>query len=156
MAAAYEGLAVSIAVVFAFDFFNGFHDVTNAIAGTIGKGIVDTSVYGGTLVHAMSIIMGGVLGAIAWDLITWWWGLPTSSSHALIGGLIGATLLAGGPGAVILPAWENTLLFLALTGTAFGIGVAIYAVILWRRKERLTAGALLLAGLFSGLLPALA
>ncbi len=187
---------MAIAVVFAFDFLNGFHDaanaiatvvatkvlspmravmmaavgnfvgmvfITNAIASTIGKGIVDTKVFlphPGALtppefLHAMAIIMGGVLGAIVWDLVTWWWGLPTSSSHALIGGLIGSTVLAGGIGSVLLPAWDQTAMFLALSGAAFGIGVGVYAGISWR-KERPTAGGLLLAGLFAGLLPSLA
>ncbi|TLZ51114.1 MAG: inorganic phosphate transporter [Methanobacteriota archaeon] len=190
-------LAVAIGVVFAFDFFNGFHDaanaiativatkvltpmravlmaavgnfvgmvfITNAIASTIGKGIVDTKVFvphagalaPSELLHAMSIIMGGVLGAIVWDLMTWWWGLPTSSSHALIGGLIGATVMAGGPGSVLLPAADHVAAFLLLTGAAFGIGAAGYGVLLWRRKEPVTTGTLLLAGLFVGLLPALA
>src|SRR5436309_13652065 len=125
-----ELLAIAIAIVFSFDFFNGFHDaanaiatvvatkvltpvkavgmaavgnfvgmvfITNAIAETIGKGIIDTNVLGvntlplsnAALFHSMAIIMGGVAGAIGWDLITWLWGLPTSSSHALIGGLVG-------------------------------------------------------------------
>src|SRR5437879_7386369 len=73
--------------------FVGMVFITNAIAETIGKGIIDTSVLGvntlplsnAALFHSMAIIMGGVAGAIAWDLITWLWGLPTSSSHALIG-----------------------------------------------------------------------
>src|SRR5437870_48179 len=64
--------------------------ITNAIAETIGKGIIDTNVLGvnalplsdAAFFHSMAIIMGGVVGAIAWDIITWLWGLPTSSSHA--------------------------------------------------------------------------
>src|SRR5205809_5601222 len=89
--------------------FVGMVFITNAIAETIGKGIVDTSVFlphapplsGTEFLHAMVIILAGVLGAIVWDIITWWWGLPTSSSHALIGGLIGSTILAGGASAVL-------------------------------------------------------
>src|SRR3989449_8738670 len=76
--------------------FVGMVFITNAIAETIGKGIIDTNVLGGNalplseaaFVHSMAIIMVGVAGAIALDLITWLWGLPTSSSHALIGGSI--------------------------------------------------------------------
>ena len=184
-----ELVVPAILVVFAFDFFNGFHDaanaiatvvatkvltpmravamaavgnfvgmvfITNAIAETVGKGIVDPSVFtNAAFPHAMAILMAGVLGAIAWDLVTWWWGLPTSSSHALIGGLIGSTVLAGGGGAVLLPAWDNTAMFLLLTGVAFGggvIGAISYAIF---RRERPTLGTLLIAGLFVGLLPSL-
>ena len=189
-----ELLVVAIAVVFSFDFFNGFHDaanaiatvvatkvltpvkavglaavgnfvgmvfITNAIAETIGKGIIDTRVLGvgsGTLtdpqiLHSMAIIMGGVLGAIAWDILTWLWGLPVSSSHALIGGIVGSTSLAAGVGAVLLPTAENMILFLGLTGSVFGVGVAAFVAWSWRAKRPLTLGTTLLAGLIAGLLP---
>ena len=189
-----ELLVVAIAIVFSFDFFNGFHDaanaiatvvatkvltpvkavglaavgnfvgmvfITNAIAETIGKGIIDTRVLGvgsGTLtdpqiLHSMAIIMGGVLGAIAWDILTWLWGLPVSSSHALIGGIVGSTSLAAGVGAVLLPSAENMILFLGLTGSVFGVGVAAFVAWSWRAKRPLTLGTTLLAGLIAGLLP---
>lgn len=119
-------LAVVIVVVviaLAFDFINGFHDAANSIAtvvstrvlsprtavvvaamfnfvaflvfplhvaDTIGKGIVDPAVVD------LPVIAGALLGAIAWNLLTWWWGLPSSSSHALVGGLIGAGVAKGG------------------------------------------------------------
>jgi PiT family inorganic phosphate transporter len=106
-----------VAAAFIFDYINGFHDAANSIAtvvstrvltpfqavlwaaffnfvafavfdlhvaGTIGKGIIDPNVVD------MSVIIGALSGAIAWNLLTWWWGLPSSSSHALVGGLIGA------------------------------------------------------------------
>src|SRR3989442_789398 len=106
-----------VLVAFIFDFINGFHDSANsiativstrvlspatavvwaaffnfvaafglgtAVARTIGKGLIDLSIVDPT------VILGGLIGAIAWDLITWWGGLPTSSSHALIGGYAGA------------------------------------------------------------------
>src|SRR5438132_4720030 len=143
--------------------FVGMVFITNAIAETIGKGIIDTSVLGvntlplsnAALFHSMAIIMGGVAGAIAWDLITWLWGLPTSSSHALIGGLVGATSLAAGPGSILLPSSTNMLLFLFVTGMAFVLGAAsffAYDVII--RRHRPTLGTLILAGLLTGLLPA--
>ena len=179
----------AVLIVFAFDFFNGFHDaanaiatvvatkvltpmravamaavgnfvgmvfITNAIAETVGKGIVDPGVLTSvSFSQAMAIVLAGVLGAIAWDVVTWWWGLPTSSSHALIGGLIGSTILASGTGGVLLPAWDKTALFFLLTGIAFGAGVAGYVILAALRKERPTTGAMLLAGLFVGLLPSL-
>lgn len=112
----------------AFDFTNGFHDAANSIAtvvatgtltprqavamaavcnfgvmffitfsvaATVGKGIVLASAV------SLYVIAGALLGAIAWNLITWYFGMPTSSSHALIGSLVGATLVAAGPGALI-------------------------------------------------------
>src|SRR5436189_4541894 len=104
--------------------FVGMVFITNAIAETIGKGIIDTNVLGvntlplsnAALFHSMAIIMGGVAGAIGWDLITWLWGLPTSSSHALIGGPAGATSLAAGPGSILLPSSTNMLLVVVWMG----------------------------------------
>ncbi|TMK43185.1 MAG: hypothetical protein E6G55_12680, partial [Actinobacteria bacterium] len=143
--------------------FVGMVFITNAIAETIGKGIVDTAVFlphappltGPEFLHAMVIILAGVFGAIAWDLITWWWGLPTSSSHALIGGLIGSTVLAGGAGAILMPSGENLLRFFELTGVAFLAGVAVLLAVSISRNESASIGAIVLAGLFAGLLPSI-
>ena len=143
--------------------FVGMVFITNAIAETIGKGIVDTSVFlphapplsGTEFLHAMVIILAGVLGAIVWDIITWWWGLPTSSSHALIGGLIGSTILAGGASAVLIPSQENMIRFFELTGVAFLAGVAALLAVAIARNESVTLGAIVLAGLFAGLLPSI-
>jgi inorganic phosphate transporter, PiT family len=117
------GLIIAVVVVaLSFDYTNGFHDAANAIATsvstraltpraalvmaavmnlfgaflgtgvaqTVGSGIVDLPTEDSSLV----IVLAALLGAIAWNLITWWYGLPSSSSHALIGGLVGATLAA--------------------------------------------------------------
>src|SRR5256885_13272460 len=100
-------------------------------------------------------MMGCVLGGIAWDLIRWLWGLPTSSSHARIGGLVGATALAAGPGAMFVPSSTNMLFFVFVTGVAFVLGAAsffAYDVII--RRLRPTLGTTILAGLLAGLLPA--
>src|SRR5207245_3736458 len=107
--------------------FVGMVFITNAIPETIAKGIIDTNIRGANALplreaasHAsIAIIMGGVVGAIVWDLVTWLWGLPTSSSHALIGGIIGSAGLAAGPGSILLPSTTNMLLFLFVTGMAF-------------------------------------
>ncbi len=120
-------LVIVIATALAFDFTNGFHDTANAIAtsvstralpprtavgisailnfvgafislevaATVAKGIVDTHAITSTIVY------GGLIGAIAWNLATWWFGLPSSSSHALIGGMIGAAFVAEGPSAIL-------------------------------------------------------
>ena len=118
-----------IVVALVFDFSNGFHDAANSIATvvstrvltprvaviwaaifnfvaflvfgvhvakTIGKGVVDPAAV------TPDMILAGVIGAIIWNLTTWWLGLPTSSSHALIGGFAGAALVSAGPSAVLL------------------------------------------------------
>jgi inorganic phosphate transporter, PiT family len=117
------GLVLIVIVALGFDFTNGFHDAANAIAlsvstraltprvalimagalnlvgalvstsvaSTVGKGIVDAPVGG----HGLTLVFSALLGAIAWNLITWYFGLPSSSSHALIGGLIGSAVVTG-------------------------------------------------------------
>ena len=119
-------LVVVIAIALAFDFTNGFHDtanavatsvstraltprmavliasvanlagafVTTAVAKTVGKGIIDTGL------ATDKTVLAALLGAIVWNLITWWQGLPSSSSHALIGGLVGAALVQSGSAGV--------------------------------------------------------
>ncbi len=120
-------LVIVVATALAFDFTNGFHDTANAVAtsvgtralspklavglaailnfvgafislkvaATIGKGIVESGVVNPTVIFA------ALVGAISWNLITWYFGLPSSSSHALIGGIVGAALAAAGSGAII-------------------------------------------------------
>src|SRR5918912_2701634 len=115
-------LVIVVAVGLAFDFTNGFHDtanyvatwvgtraisprtavavsaaanlagafVTTAVAKTVGKGIIDTSLAN------EKTVLAALIGAIAWNLVTWWLGLPSSSSHALIGGLVGAAIAQSG------------------------------------------------------------
>jgi len=142
-------LIITVAVALAFDFLNGFHDAANsiatvvstrvlspklaviwaaffnfvaafllgtAVAKTIGKGMIrldDVTQY---------VVIAGLAGAIVWDLLTWWWGLPTSSSHALIGGYAGAALTRAALNhgiahaySVILPhGWTLTLIFIVI------------------------------------------
>src|ERR1700753_1607629 len=115
-----------VVTALAFDFTNGFHDTTNAMATTIATGAlkprvavsiaallnfvgafislkVAATVAGGIVdagVITPTVVFGGLVGAVCWNLGTWWFGLPSSSSHALIGGVIGATLVAEGTKAV--------------------------------------------------------
>ncbi|MFL6246855.1 MAG: inorganic phosphate transporter [Thermoanaerobaculia bacterium] len=153
-----------IAVALAFDYINGFHDAANsiatvvstrvlspgqaviwaaffnfvaaftfgtAVAKTIGKGMIhlDAVTFG--------VIFGGLMGAIVWDLITWYYGLPTSSSHALIGGYAGAAIANAGFGAIIASGWTKTLIYIVLA-PFFGmtLGLVIMALIfnLFRRS----------------------
>ena len=122
------GIWLIILIALCFDFINGFHDAANSIATvvstrvltprwavvwaaffnfiaflvfgvhvarTIGKGVVDPAVV------TPQLVLAGLTGAIVWNLITWWMGLPSSSSHALVGGFVGSALVAAGPGSVI-------------------------------------------------------
>jgi PiT family inorganic phosphate transporter len=130
-----------IAVALSFDFINGFHDAANsiatvvstrvlspgqavlwaaffnfvaafgfgtAVAKTIGKGMIDMKAV------TFGVIFGGLVGAIVWDLITWYFGLPTSSSHALIGGYGGAAVAHYGLAAILLSGWTKTLIFIII------------------------------------------
>ena len=126
-----------IAVALVFDYINGFHDAANSIATvvstrvltpgqavlwaaffnfaaafffgtgvaqTVGSGMVDLNVV------TFAVIFGGLTGAIVWDLITWYYGLPTSSSHALFGGYGGAAVAKAGFGAIIYAGWTLSLI----------------------------------------------
>src|SRR5688572_12393133 len=140
-----------IVVALVFDYINGFHDAANsiatvvstrvltpgkaviwaaffnfvaaftfgtAVAKTVGSGLVDLSVV------TFAVIFAGLMGAIIWDLITWYFGLPTSSSHALIGGYAGAAVAKAGFGAIIVSGWTKTLLFIVLA-PMIGMGVGL-------------------------------
>ena len=130
-----------ILIALTFDFINGFHDAANsiatvvstrvltpgqavlwaaafnflaafgfgtAVATTIGRGMIDLAVV------TSAVIFSGLIGAILWDLITWYVGLPTSSSHALVGGYAGAAIAKAGVGSLIASGWTMTLLFIVL------------------------------------------
>ncbi len=148
-----------IALALAFDFVNGFHDAANSIAtvvstrvltpqvaviwaaffnfiaflffglhvaNTIGKGIVVPGM--GTI----QVITAGLIGAIAWDLITWWGGLPTSSSHALVGGLAGAALAYGGFKALVWAGIAKIGIFILVAPVLGGVlGFVIMVAIYW-------------------------
>ena len=114
-------MAVMWAAFFDFSafFFFGLH-----VANTIGKGIVDIGVID------QYVVFGALVGACSWNMITWYFGLPTSSSHALIGGMIGAALVKAGPGALIMSGIGKVVLFIFIApcvglflGWAFGLGV---------------------------------
>jgi PiT family inorganic phosphate transporter len=148
-----------IGVALVFDFINGFHDAANsiatvvstrvltpgkavvwaaffnfvaaftfgtAVAKTVGAGLVDISIV------SFSVIFAGLMGAIIWDLITWYYGLPTSSSHALIGGYAGAAITKAGWGAIILSGWTKTLVFIVLAPLiGMALGFVLMVAILW-------------------------
>ena len=138
----FAGLLFIIAVAVAFDFINGMHDAANSIAtivgtrvlrpfhavlwaaffnfiaafvfgvsvaATIGKGVIDVSLVDERL------ILAALLGAIAWDMLTWYWGLPSSSSHALVGGLVGAALVKAGTHAIVVDGVRKTAIFIVVS-----------------------------------------
>jgi PiT family inorganic phosphate transporter len=177
-------LVIVVALAIAFDYINGFHDTANAIATsvatralhprqaiamaaafnfigafagtavakTIGAGLVDEQT------TTQGVIVAALVGAITWNLLTWYWGLPSSSSHALIGGLFGATIIAAGPTAlktqgildkVVVPMISSPLIGFAI---AFALMVALYWILrgfsrhplqrVFRRLQVISAGAM--------------
>ena len=154
-------LAIIIAVVvvaLVFDYTNGFHDAANAIATSVSTGAlkprvalamaavmnfvgaflgqkvaqtVSDTIDPGTGSHGLVIVMCGLLGAISWNMITWYYGLPSSSSHALIGGLVGAAVAAGASAnwAVVL---EKVVIPMFISPVvAFTLGFALMVGIMW-------------------------
>jgi len=157
-----------ILVALFFDYINGFHDAANsiatvvstrvlspgkaviwaaffnfvaaftfgtAVANTVGKGMIDINVV------TFSVIFGGLTGAIIWDLITWYFGLPTSSSHALVGGYAGAAVAKAGFAAIITSGWTKTIIFIFLSPVigltaGFGLMVAIHWIFRWTPPSR--------------------
>ena len=165
-------LAFVIVVALAFDFFNGFHDAANeiatvvstrvlsprlavawaamwhlvavvlgtSVAATIAKDVVDQNVL------TIGVVFSGLVGAILWDLITWLFGLPTSSSHALVGGIAGAAVAKAGWGSLIEEGIRKILVFIVLSPVvglllAFTIMTALYwAFHRYRKVEKLNRG----------------
>ncbi len=161
-------LVIVVVVALGFDFTNGFHDtanavatsistralpprlavavasvanlvgafVTTAVASTVGKGIIDTGL------ATTKTILAALIGAITWNLLTWWLGLPSSSSHALIGGLVGAAMAQSGADGVqwhglahkvVIPAFLAPMI-------AFAAGFLVLIVIFWV-FQRMSSGA---------------
>jgi inorganic phosphate transporter, PiT family len=151
----FSGIGLIIVVALVFDYINGFHDAANsiatvvstrvlspglavlwaaffnfaaaalvgtAVATTVGKGMVDLSIV------TYPVILAGLLGAITWNLITWLFALPTSSSHALFGGYAGAAVAKAGLKAVIVSGWTKTLIFIVVSPL---LGLVVGLVLMW-------------------------
>jgi PiT family inorganic phosphate transporter len=161
-------VAIVVGVALVFDFTNGFHDTANVVAtsistramaprvavgyaailnfvgafislevaATVAEDVVDPNVVG------LLAVFGGLVGAIAWNLITWYFGLPSSSSHALIGGMIGAVLVADGADAVFFDSGVvDKVMIPALVAPALAFGVAVLSMlVLYRIFGRLRPG----------------
>ena len=142
-----------------FDFMNGFHDAANSIAtvvstgvlkptqavafaaffnvvaifvfqlkvaATVGKGIVEPGVVD------QYVVFGALVGAIAWNVITWWYGIPSSSSHALIGGIVGATLAKAGSGPLVASGLIKTVAFIFVSPfLGFLFGSLLMVAVAW-------------------------
>src|SRR3954452_5737113 len=148
-----------ILVALFFDYINGFHDAANsiatvvstrvlspgkaviwaaffnfvaaftfgtAVANTVGSGMIDIKIV------TFAVVFGGLTGAIIWDLITWYFGLPTSSSHALIGGYAGAAVAKAGFAAIIVSGWYKTLIFIVVSPlVGLSVGLLVMTAIFW-------------------------
>jgi len=157
-------LIITVAVALAFDFLNGFHDAANsiatvvstrvlspklavvwaaffnfvaafflgtAVAKTIGKGMIRIDSV------TQYVVIAGLLGAIVWDLLTWWWGLPTSSSHALIGGYAGAAIMRSGYQVIIVEGWYKTLIFIVVAPImGLILGFTFMVAIFWLLRDK--------------------
>src|SRR6201990_3602647 len=161
-------VASLVLVALIFDYINGFHDAANsiatvvstrvlspgqavawaaffnfiaaftfgtAVASTVGAGMIDVKIV------TFAVIFGGLVGAIVWDLITWFFGLPTSSSHALIGGYAGAAVAQAGFAALTPSGWTMTLIFILLSpfiGLVSGLTImtATFWVFRWMPPSR--------------------
>ena len=160
-------VALLVVLAIAFDFMNGFHDAANAIAtvvstgvlkpqqaiifaaffnvlaiavfhlnvaATVGKGIV----LPGVVDH--HVVFGALIGAIFWNIVTWWYGIPSSSSHALIGGIVGAVIAKAGAGSLIAAGVWKTVLFIfvsPLLGFLLGSLLMVLVAHLCRRSSPL-------------------
>jgi len=153
------GVVLLVALALIFDFLNGFHDAANSIAtvvstgvlkpqqavafaamfnviavfvfhlsvaATVGKGIVLPQVVD------QHVIFGALVGAIAWNVITWWFGIPSSSSHALIGGIVGATIAKAGAGPLVMGGVLKTVAFIFVSPLlGYLLGSAMMVVVSW-------------------------
>ena len=152
-------VAMLVVMALLFDFMNGFHDAANSIAtvvstgvlkpqqavafaaffnvvaifvfqlkvaATVGKGIVDPSVID------QHVVFGALVGAIAWNVVTWWYGIPSSSSHALIGGILGATLAKAGAAPLIASGVLKTVVFIFVSpAMGFLLGSLMMVAVAW-------------------------
>ena len=159
--------AITIGLTVIFEFVNGFHDSANsiatvvatkvlspvkaviwaavfnfigiylsqAVAKTIGKGIIDQDLI---YREGALLLFCAVIGAIAWDLITWWFAIPTSSSHALVGGLIGAGVAVAGLNAIVWSGTLRTVLFIVVSPVAGLIAAFLITVGVMRLLKRVS------------------
>jgi len=152
-------LAFVVVVALAFDFVNGFHDAANSIATVVSTGVLSPRwavvwaatfnfiaflVFGTAVadtiakdvvqqdVLSISVIFAGLVGAIAWNLITFWLGLPTSSSHALVGGMAGAAVAKAGTGVLVWDGLRTIAVFIVLSPLiGLALGFILMTITMW-------------------------
>jgi PiT family inorganic phosphate transporter len=157
-------LIITVLVALSFDFLNGFHDAANSIATVVstrvlsprlavvwaaffnfvaafllGTAVAKTIGSGMIRIDFVTqyVVIAGLLGAIVWDLLTWWWGLPTSSSHALIGGMAGAAVLRAGWRTIIAAGWYRTLIFIVVAPImGLILGLTFMVAVFWILRDR--------------------
>src|SRR5512138_3055262 len=160
-------LSFIVGLVLVFDFINGFHDSANSIATvvstkvlspfaavalaaifnflaflifplkvatTIGKGVINPDIV------TLDLIAAAVTAAVLWNLLTWWWGLPSSSSHTLVGGLVGAAIAGSGFSAVVYSGVIKILVFIVLAPMLGMVISFITSVIVLHIAKRITPG----------------
>ena len=157
-------LIITVSVALIFDFLNGFHDAANSIATVVSKRVLSPKLavawaaffnfvaafFLGTAVAktigkgmvridsvTQYVVIAGLLGAIVWDLLTWWWALPTSSSHALIGGYAGAAIMRSGFHVIIIEGWYKTLIFIVVAPImGLVLGFSFMVAIFWLLRNK--------------------
>jgi len=160
-------LALIIIIVFValvFDFLNGFHDAANSIATVVSTRVLSPRqaviwaaffnfaaflIFGTRVAHTVGagmidirivtpqVIFAALIGAILWNLFTWYMGLPTSSSHALMGGYAGAAIVKAGPGAIIAHGWFKVVLFIFVAPIlGLALGVVFITITTWLVRKR--------------------
>ena len=165
-------VVITVLVALIFDFINGFHDAANSIATVVstrvlspklavvwaavfnflaafflGTAVANTIGRGMIRLDAVDqyVVLAALFGAIAWDLLTWWWGLPTSSSHALIGGYAGAAMMhatihtgwRSAPSVIIAAGWYKTLLFIVVAPViGFVLSLTFLVAIYWLLRNK--------------------
>jgi PiT family inorganic phosphate transporter len=157
-------LIITVLVALTFDFLNGFHDAANSIATVVSTRVLSPKLavawaaffnfvaafFLGTAVAktigsgmiridqvTQYVVITGLIGAIVWDVLTWLWGLPTSSSHALIGGFAGAAIMRSGWHVIIVSGWYKTIIFIVVAPVAgLVLGFSFMVAIFWLLRNK--------------------
>src|SRR6266404_7671181 len=159
------GLVIFIVVMaYVFDYTNGFHDAANSIATVVSTRVLSPKLavvwaaffnfvaafllgtavaktIGGGMIRidqvTQYVVITGLIGAIVWDVLTWLWGLPTSSSHALIGGYAGAAVMRSGWHVIIASGWYKTLIFIVVAPVVgLILGFSFMVAIFWLLRNK--------------------
>jgi len=157
-------LIITVLVALTFDFLNGFHDAANSIATVVSTRVLSPKLavvwaaffnfvaafilgtavaktIGGGMIRidqvTQYVVITGLIGAIVWDVLTWLWGLPTSSSHALIGGYAGAAVMRSGWHVIIASGWYKTLIFIVVAPVVgLILGYSFMVAIFWLLRNK--------------------